>query len=604
MKITQFKRKSNFLTVFISAGLLSLIIFFPFIRNVLIRFGELLVGRALNAPYWHRLLIKYELGFIFFLSTSIFSIYLAKLCLQTCDVNSKNKKLQKLNAFKIFFITTGLLSLIILVPSVRNSLISFCSHCLGKTLNVYDWSRRLYYAELVYLLFLIVQSAVIFFTKLWKTSQKANMSICSFSYYCIDNKIHTLSTDEYFHYIPMFIYILILCIIHFCIVKSGDDYFFSTINNLPGFLKFRYNNWTSRLLIESILIKVYGLNFGIWRFFDVVASVVIAECMIYIALPQKKYAPIVYLVLLIFTHYNDLHTAGYGATTVNYLWTLAAFMPSFVITKKIFEQKKLHKTEIIFSLLLLLFAINLEQIAALALGLYFSFFIYKLIQNHKIQKVDLYFIIVLIFCIVSIIFILTCPGNKVRFEYEVRTTFPDYPSLNLFDKLQLGIITVLTYYFSFRGMNFVIVPLCLILSLIFYKQNNTKQFVLQIILNCIIFICFMFGRRLKDSFLFSNSQLSYFSDYFSYKQVLFECVVLVSMGIAFIYQIYKAQDKFQGLFNAFLLCAGFCSALILAFSPSIYETGTRCNFFMNNIIFLISFRLYYSYKTSPVLSIK
>ena len=194
-------------------------------------------------------------------------------------------------------------------------------------------------------------------------------------------------------------------------------------------------------------------------------------------------------------------------------------------------------------------------------------------------------------CVLSVGFILTCPGNKVRFGKEIKRWFPEYGGLTVFGKIELGMLTIGSYYFSLREANCVIIPLCLALTAVFYKRNK-KAFTLQLALDAFIVACPIFD-RLTDNFLFSNIQLVQFSPH-SFGAVFAECATFALLSALFLRQTYTAMgDKTDGLTNCFLLCAGFCSAFIIAFSPTVYASGSRCYVFMSCTVFLVAFRIFY-----------
>ena len=98
---------------------------------------------------------------------------------------------------------------------------------------------------------------------------------------------------------------------------------------------------------------------------------------------------------------------------------------------------------------------------------------------------------------------------------------------------------------------------------------------------------------IKKDFLLVNDKLARFSAH-SEIAVLIECAVLLVAGLFLVYQIIVAMtDKLQGLLNALLLCAGFCSAFIIAFSPTVYSSGARCYLFMSYALFAVAFRIFY-----------
>lgn len=507
-------------------------------------------------------------------------------------LETKNNRCEKfIKLIEVLLAAAGICSLVVFIPQVREMIIGFGEKLAGRGLTHEVWNGRFIRWECEFLLVLLL---LFVFLKILTAYLRLPMPFFDF----IEQKISKISMDDWIHYISFAIFIVGVCVIHFGIIEGGDDtaYFNHALNGTTyfDFLKSRYNNWSTRLLIESVLINVYYFNFGLWRFLDVIAFTVIAECIVILTMPEKKYSLIIYAIILLFTPYDSLHTAGWGATTVNYLWPLAAALPSFVVAKNIFNQKESSKHLLAVSVFGLIFAVNQEQVAALIFGLYFSFLIFHLVQNRKFQNQDFYFIFAIILSFASIIFILTSPGNKIRYIEEMKNWFPEYNTLSFFDKIQLGILTICTYYFSFQE-NFVLIPLCIVLSLIFYKKNK-NSFIFQIALNLFLLILLIIKNVFKTDFLLFNNLLPQFSKY-SKISVSIECAVYVLLGIFLLYQVFSAmKDKKQGLLNVFFMCAGFCSAFIIAFSPTVYASGSRCYLFFTSIIFILTFRIYYEWK--------
>ena len=485
----------------------------------------------------------------------------------------------------------GMLSLVIFVPQVREIIIGFGESAVGHPLN--QLSKALIGLEV---LFLMIVAAAFMLFKLIAFVFQQHTDV----YTLFQSKLRTVTDDAWAHYVALAVFVLVLCVLHFCLAPSGDDvnYFNHALQGTTylDFLKTRYETWSSRLIIETVLINCYALNFGLWRVLDVAALVVIAESLVYICVPQKRYAVFVYTVILLCTDWLAFKPAGWGATTVNYLWPLAASMPMFIIAKKINNNLPISKKAMAFSFLLLAFAINQEQVAAWLFGLSLSFLLYRLAKNHRLTKNDIYIIDSVLICAAALVFTLSCPGNVHRFTAEVGNWFPQYPSLSLFEKLQLGILTIFTYYFSLR-VNVVIVPLCIMLT-VALRAKSKRLFILQVILDAFILLNAVLWGVTKGKWLLANNRLPQFAG-FSKIVVLCECAVLLIVAIAFLCQIIAAfSAKSKGLYNAFFLIAGFCSAFIIAFSPTVYASGSRCYLFLSYTIFFVVFNLMSDYFTT------
>ena len=82
-------------------------------------------------------------------------------------------------------------------------------------------------------------------------------------------------------WLVIFLYGICSLIFHFCFaeVGKGDDaYFISMINQqtLGEFLQHRWNTWSSRLVIETVVVSVLPLPAIFWKILDVMISTLVA----------------------------------------------------------------------------------------------------------------------------------------------------------------------------------------------------------------------------------------------------------------------------------------------------------------------------------------
>lgn len=208
-------------------------------------------------------------------------------------MNKKYIKISKI--FIILYIVTGISSLSIFIPQIRDFIILLGEKYIGRALTHDVWHERFlnWECKLLFLILMIpvfVKAGMFIFLRIKDFMTLPDKTIYSY----IDSKAKNITTDDWLHYIPLAIFIIILCIIHFFMIETGDDCYFSSLLKVDSpfinynFLKKRYNDWSSRLIIETILINCYRLNFGVWRILDVTAFVLIAECLISICFSQKN----------------------------------------------------------------------------------------------------------------------------------------------------------------------------------------------------------------------------------------------------------------------------------------------------------------------------
>lgn len=105
---------------------------------------------------------------------------------------------------------------------------------------------------------------------------------------------------------PFFIYIVFIAIIHIFMTKESDDIFFSTICSnsnisLFEFLRQRYILWTSRIIIEGVLVTFCQfLPMIIWKVVNIGMFYLLIHSIseIFVDKEKRKYNALICIVLL------------------------------------------------------------------------------------------------------------------------------------------------------------------------------------------------------------------------------------------------------------------------------------------------------------------
>lgn len=128
-------------------------------------------------------------------------------------------------------------------------------------------------------------------------------------------------------YFPFVIYTIILIVIHMFISKSGDDTYFSTIcndMNLFDVINMRYSTWSSRVIIETILIILSYLPIIIWKILNIGMFLLLGYSISKIFIKQnKRKMNYILVILLLMIPLFALKCAGWMATMNNYLWVVS-----------------------------------------------------------------------------------------------------------------------------------------------------------------------------------------------------------------------------------------------------------------------------------------
>lgn len=303
------------------------------------------------------------------------------------------------------------------------------------------------------------------------------------------NKIKKILNPKTYPFITLFIIMLGLNLFK-SVVFADDNWFrevllsgsgpLPDISTMKDYVIFRYNNWTSRVVIEFFLVIFTGKFPLLWRIFDSLMYVIIAYSIKRIFLNSKE-NKISWITVILVSMIPILlvREAGWIATSVNYIWPIACGLIALIPIRKCLDNQKINVIEYLIYLPFTLYAINSELVCACILVTYIIFSIYLIIK----KKMKPIIILILLLSIISIIFILTCPGNSVRTNQEKATYFSDYNNLSLIEKILIGIISTMNYYlFNFNIIYFIFTLIMMII--VFRKYDN----ILFKVISCFPFI--------------------------------------------------------------------------------------------------------------------
>lgn len=402
-----------------------------------------------------------------------------------------------------------------------------------------------------------------------------------------------MNFKKYVKYIPFLIFLIILLCYHWKLAVVTADYptFQTIVSKHPllsltknGFLSYRYATWSSRSLIEFNVGVLVSVPTEIWRIWDSVIFAAIAVLLSKL-LANNNESPFFYnclaclfVGLFILTFSKILESAGWLATTTNYIWPICFILIHFYLLKEfIFKNKDISKFKrtIIYLILIitLLEAISSEQLLVMVGGAYLFTIVYCLYKKIEIPKLIYLFIIIILF---NFIYDFCCPGNINRVKVVTKLGFPDYANFNIINKLDVGINYFLSWILMAKDL-FSVIFLAL-LGVYIYLISNKKKITIITLIPCLAVLFFA-------SLRFANftTVYSYF-DLTNLKHGLLSLgfIRMLSCGVMYliitliplysIYLIYKDNKKL-GYFIFVLLILGFGSVIISGFTPSLTSDG-------------------------------
>lgn len=389
-----------------------------------------------------------------------------------------------------------------------------------------------------------------------------------------------------------------------CTVQLGvaDDVWFLNIaqnKNLIVYLVERYHGWTSRLIIEAIMLVLLRLPSVVWMILDSLMFVLSFYSMIKILNGQKSLRiNLVLFALFITFPFSFFGSAGWYATTLNYAWPLGFGLYALSYIEPLLNGGKMGSIKKIFLIISLVIATNQEQMCALILGFYFLSVCY---YYYKYKRINVSLISVLLFSTIILLFHATCPGNANRSVQEIATFYPSYENFTIIDKLVLGVLSTFSYILIYDE----IIVLAFVVIMLFKAFQSKK--IQVIIVSLIPFFSYIYGcysvRWNLDGFV--NGIVSRFagpSDYLVYDLNTFLYIFIILVEIACILFVLYNVLRFETfIYITIVLLAALASRVILGFSATIFASLSRT--FVNMFMLFILADVILLFDIKPQLSI-
>ncbi|WP_026499112.1 hypothetical protein [Butyrivibrio sp. WCD2001] len=399
--------------------------------------------------------------------------------------------------------------------------------------------------------------------------------------------------SQHFHEVIFFIIIFIYHI--FIKEYSGDSLgsyaHFLDDHSLLWALNYRFMNWTSRVLIDlPIILIAHNQHIIIWKFLDIIMFCILQHGFLY--LTDKRHPSLVTGLLLLYP-LSNLSSAGWIATTINYLWPAALGSIALCLTKYAIHKKPIPLRIVIPGIICTILATNFETLA-LFFFIVLSYIFIKMLISKKYTTTSACIILVqLLVSAANILIAYLCPGNTARKAVEIRWMH-DFLTLTLIDKISLGITSTLSYAVQYS-------ILCVFMFCILFIgvcrsniPNKKHMLILSAIAPTIFFsktifaaVSNLFIPAINSLFDYAgkitNTNYRFASSYLTF--VLSTIIIagtLITIMVIF-------NDYSRALLLSIIFIGGLSTRLILGFSPSLYASGYRTFFFFELVcLYLIT----------------
>lgn len=378
-------------------------------------------------------------------------------------------------------------------------------------------------------------------------------------------------------YLYCIFFLFFLCV-HSVLHIKGDGAFFSHLldsNSLTDVLIERWGSWSSRLLIEAILIPI-SRHLWLWRICDSLMMTLLVYALNRIVFSEHSWKRLVLVFLaVIFYPFSDMSTASFCATTLNYMWPLTCFCLCCIPIADIIRYNDFNYKWLPVYLLAAIFAANHEQVACgmLFLGVVLTVVFWKTKKKYG------YTLCIMMVALAELSLFLICPGNSNRTEVAIPLCYNTWNDISLLEKAYLSISSMASIMMN----NYMIWLVFLMVStVIVWKKRDVKDRLVCVIILGVWFVVFI----LRAVFIVTQSKNLLFcyetssSDPFS---ISFVPIMLLFVGLyvvgSALWLLYKIWDK-KSIIPIAILLAGIGTRLMMGLSPTIFVSARRTMIFL------------------------
>lgn len=386
-------------------------------------------------------------------------------------------------------------------------------------------------------------------------------------------------------FIIFLIIIAVLSFVKFAKIDGDSGYFGAVeLDKLADFTAMRYQTWTSRNIIEAIL--VISCHFPmLFALANVFFCGVLYKSVYGVTKKKTDSRQLEFIVatsILASLIPAALNSAGYIPTIINYLWPVSALTYVIYILKQLATRQKLLLRQYVFAVLAVIFGANSEQCAALLFGaviVSLGYLIY--LRKKKGFKLPKFIFVLFTISIASLIHIATCPGNAQRIIIETEVHFPDFAKLGFFNKILLGFSDIVTDMFAVVHPFYIAALLILGIAIIVAKKSIKNKLarialaLLSFTLSGALLFEYYYHNATGDFLLTRIPHFAEHGDSLRYQLSMLAFVIVLVGYLIYCFYILGKKKLFPAAVLGVFLIAGVLSKVIIGFSPSIFDSAFR-----------------------------
>ncbi|HEM5998344.1 TPA: hypothetical protein U2B30_001783 [Streptococcus suis] len=362
-----------------------------------------------------------------------------------------------------------------------------------------------------------------------------------------------------------------------------------------GFAIDRYNNWSSRLLIESstMFFSIHQKLFGTVLLLSTFTFLLVSRKLFIKSQSEITTFSLPIVMFLIFPSFL-FTSAGLVATVTNYYFPMVTLVIAWYFVSK----KQLGY--LIFALPFWLHTVMQEQFAVFG----FFLFLYLTIQNYiSNRKIQINYFSLYIISILGIVSAALSPGSAIRSKTEIQNWYPNFEQVSIVNKVFLGFVDTNRGILLGDAMVFLYIILLIMVGI-----NALKKNIYPFLISLGLFLLLTFHKLqlMTNLRVFSEiaGEVNEMSMDIKTVSILFFMTTILLTLAYLIWNSFKTLG--EKVFPLMLLIIGYISRMLVSFSPTIYASLERTYIplvfsgFIVTILLLIEIEKLWSHKKRKV----
>lgn len=339
---------------------------------------------------------------------------------------------------------------------------------------------------------------------------------------------------------------------------------------------YRYMS-NGKCLTDGLAATVsYMIPFTLWKVLDTMLYGVLLYLIWDLFTDRSARMMIVCgVAVLLFPFSTYLSSAGFIATTTNYVYTFLGILFGAAPLIKMCRGRKAGIFSYLFAFAGLVYAENQDQTAAIAIGLFLMFGGYYLVRWLRGQKEEDKRLVsqsfrFLVIAVLIYLWMFYMPGHIFRMtnDWEMDNYLPQFRDWTLSYKLYRGMATTFANLFFLQPTVYVIFCLLLIAHIFLY---NRKQLWCGILLSVLALAANVLDKRWFITYPLYGAGMPDLTD--GAGSVLFSVALFLSLILA-VYAVGRVNERLAlVLFTINVL--GFGSRIMMGMSPTLYISSFR-----------------------------